>query len=129
MRRRTYALGPTSEGSSAVAGGPGLQGRELVLCTSAPAYMLGLAVDDHDVLRVACPGVELQPFPQWPIGLAAREGDERAVGVGLAGDPSFREVDCDVVPNILPAADGLVRFCDVATREAVGMGGGGGWSR
>jgi hypothetical protein len=84
----------------------------------------GLAVDDHNVFCVACPGVELQPFADWPIGFSAREGDERAIGISLAGNPTFREMHCDVAPDILPAADGLVRLRDSHCKRGGGGNGG-----
>jgi hypothetical protein len=84
--------------------------------------VLGLSVNVHYVFRAACRRVELNPFPGRSVGPEAREGDEGAVGVGLARDPAFREVHCDIVSNVLPAADRLVSFRDRRFQGGGGRG-------
>jgi hypothetical protein len=71
-----------------------------------------LAVDNHNVFCVVGVRVELEPFPDGPIGFPARERDQGAIGVSQSCDTSSWEVDCDVVFDTLPAANRVVGLGD-----------------
>jgi hypothetical protein len=82
------------------------------LGAASPSDVDRLAVDYHNVFRVVGARVELEPFPDGPVGSLARESDQGAIGVSQSCDTSSWEMDRDIVLDALPATYRLVGLGD-----------------